>query len=278
MPQVTPPGSGDFPRELVAKGAELAAVGNCVTCHTASDGKPYAGGYPLQTPFGIVYATNITPDTETGIGRWSQDAFARAMREGVDREGRHLYPAFPYDHFTKTTDEDIRALYASVMTREPVRAHTPANTVSIPRPLVALWKAMCFEPGVYRADPARDPRWNRGAYLAEGLAHCGACHTPRNRLGAEKKRESYAGGEVGGWHAPALNASTRPSTGPDIEGLGADHGGRNSSPYFVAMELMMVWRPTSGPVLTNPCGVPLRSNTTSPGPRFSSLPSRRKSY
>lgn len=205
---VTPPIVQEFPRELVAKGAQLAAVGNCVTCHTAKDGKSYAGGFPLDTPFGIVYGTNITPDPETGIGRWSEAAFARAMREGVDREGRHLYPAFPYDHFTKTMDEDIRALYAFIMTRAPVRAQTPANTVVFPRPFVAIWKAMFFDPGVFRSDPARDARWNRGAYLSEGLGHCGACHTPRNKLGAEKKRESYAGGEVAGWHAPALNTAS----------------------------------------------------------------------
>lgn len=203
-----PPAPAAFPPQLVARGAQLAAVGNCVTCHTAKDGKPYAGGFPLKTPFGTVYGTNITPDRETGIGSWSEAAFERAMREGVDREGRHLFPAFPYDHFTKTTDEDIRALYAFMMTREPVRAEGPANTVAIPRPLVALWKAMYFERGVFRPDPAKDRRWNRGAYLSEGLGHCGACHTPRNRLGAEKKRESYSGGEVGGWHAPALNAAS----------------------------------------------------------------------
>ena len=202
-----PPGVGAFPRELVRKGAELAAIGNCVTCHTAKNGRPYAGGFPLKTPFGTVYGTNITPDPETGIGRWSLAAFDRAMRQGVDREGRHLYPAFPYDHFTKTTDEDIRALYAFVMTREPVKAETPPNTVFIPRPFIAIWKALYFEPGVYQPNPNRDPGWNRGAYLVEGLGHCGACHTPRNKLGAEKKHEHFAGGEVGGWHGPALNAA-----------------------------------------------------------------------
>jgi mono/diheme cytochrome c family protein len=202
-----PPGIAAFPRELVAKGAQLAAVGNCLTCHTAKDGRPYAGGFPLKTPFGTVYGTNITPDAETGIGRWSLAAFDRAMRQGVDREGRHLYPAFPYDHFTKTTDEDIGALYAFAMTREPVRAETPPNTVFVPRPFIAFWKALYFKPGVFQPDPNRDSRWNRGAYLVEGLGHCGACHTPRNKLGAEKKDEHFAGGEVGGWHAPALNAA-----------------------------------------------------------------------
>lgn len=204
----TPPAPQSFPPQLVAKGAQLSAIGNCVTCHTAREGKPYAGGFPIKTPFGTVHGTNITPEPETGIGLWSEAAFARAMREGVDREGRHLYPAFPYDHFTKTTEEDIRALYAFIMTREPVRARVPVNTVIIPRPLIAIWKAMYFERGVFRANPARDARWNRGAYLSEGLGHCGACHTPRNKLGAEDKRRPYAGGEVAGWHAPALDAGS----------------------------------------------------------------------
>ncbi|MGQ0547213.1 MAG: cytochrome c [Betaproteobacteria bacterium] len=203
-----PPSPATVDPELVARGAPLAALGNCVTCHTAEEGKPFAGGYAVKTPFGTVYGTNITPEPDTGIGRWSLAAFERAMREGIDREGRHLYPAFPYDHFTKVTDEDIGALYAFLMTREPVRAETPANTVIVPRPLVAIWKALFFERGALRPDPARDSTWNRGAYLAQGLGHCGACHTPRNRLGAEKKDERFAGGEVEGWHAPALNAAS----------------------------------------------------------------------
>jgi mono/diheme cytochrome c family protein len=119
---IEPPLKSSFDSAMVAKGAQLAAIGNCNVCHTASGGTPYAGGRPLKTSFGTIYGTNITPDPDTGIGRWSEAAFSRAMREGVDREGRHLYPAFPYDHFTKITDEDIRALYAFVMMRDPVRA------------------------------------------------------------------------------------------------------------------------------------------------------------
>jgi mono/diheme cytochrome c family protein len=199
------PSPASFDRTLVARGEKLAALGNCASCHTAEGGKTYAGGFPLKTPFGTVYGTNITPDPETGIGRWSEPAFARALREGIDREGRHLYPAFPYDHFTLTSDEDVRALYAFVMTREPVRQENRANTVIVPRPFVAIWKARYFEPRRYRPDPSRDARWNRGAYLAEGLSHCGGCHTPRDRLGGEKKGRDYDGGEVDAWHAPALD-------------------------------------------------------------------------
>jgi mono/diheme cytochrome c family protein len=204
--QVEPPKS--FPREQVAKGEELAHIGNCLSCHTAEGGKPYAGGTPLKTPFGTIYGTNITPDAETGIGHWSLEAFTRAMREGVDREGRHLFPAFPYDHFTRLTDEDIAALYAFVMTREPVRQENRRNSVPLPRASVGIWKSRYFERGVYKPDPARSAEWNRGAYLVEGLAHCGACHTPRNKLGAEIRDQAFAGGEVEGWHAPALNSAS----------------------------------------------------------------------
>ena len=197
-----------FPREQVAKGAELAHLGNCLGCHTAAGGKAYAGGTPIKTPFGTLYGTNITPDPDTGIGRWSLEAFTRAMRDGVDREGRHLYPAFPYDHFTKLTNDDVAALYAFLMTREPVRQENRANRVPIPRTFVAVWKSRYFTPGVYQPESGRSAEWNRGAYLVQGLGHCGACHTPRNKLGAEEKNAAFAGGEVEGWHAPALNAKS----------------------------------------------------------------------
>ncbi len=197
-----------FPREQVAKGAELAHLGNCLGCHTAEGGKPYAGGTPIKTPFGTIYGTNVTPDPDTGIGRWPLEAFTRAMREGLDLEGRHLYPAFPYDHFTKVTDDDIAALYAFLMTREPVQQENRVNRVPIPRAFVGVWKSRYFTPGVYQPDSARSAEWNRGAYLVQGLGHCGACHTPRNKLGGEEKDAAFAGGDVEGWHAPALNASS----------------------------------------------------------------------
>lgn len=206
---VEPPAAPSFDPALVAKGAELAALGDCNTCHTAPGGKPYAGGRALKTPFGTLYGTNITPDPETGIGRWPEAAFRRALREGLDREGRHLYPAFPYDYYTRLSDEDIAALYAYVMTREPVRARTPPHELRFPynaRELLGAWKALYFRPGAFQPDPRKSPQANRGAYLAEGLAHCGACHTPRNALGAELKQRAFDGGEAEGWHAPALNA------------------------------------------------------------------------
>jgi len=194
-----------FSTSEIERGANLAAVGNCVTCHTARGGKPFAGGYALKTPFGTVHGTNITPDPETGIGAWSLADFTRAVREGLDPAGRHYYPAFPYAYFTHLTDEDISALYAFVMTREPVRATTPANTVLVPRAAVAVWNSRYLHPGSIQADPSHDDAWNRGRYLAESLAHCSECHTPRDKLGGEKRDQYLSGGEAGGWHAPALN-------------------------------------------------------------------------
>ncbi|MGZ5140710.1 MAG: c-type cytochrome [Burkholderiales bacterium] len=206
-----PPARSTFDTALVARGASLAAIGDCVSCHSAPEGKPYAGGFPLHTQFGTIYGTNITPDAETGIGRWTFPAFSRAMREGVDRDGRHLYPAFPYDHFTNVSDDDLQALYAFFMTREPVRAETPQNDLMFPlnlRMLIAGWKLLYLERTGFRPDPAQSADWNRGAYLVRGLGHCGACHTPRNALGAEKRELDLAGGDAEGWHAPALNTAT----------------------------------------------------------------------
>src|SRR5215831_3317741 len=177
LPPTEPPDPSSFNLEIKQRGAELAAIGNCSTCHTSESGRPFAGGRALPTPFGTIYSTNITPDPETGIGRWSEAAFSRAMREGVDRAGRHLYPAFPYDHFTKLTDEDVKALYAFLMTREPVRAEVPANDLTFPlnfRLAAAGWKLLFFHEGRYKPDPRRDEAWNRGAYLTEAAAHCGA--------------------------------------------------------------------------------------------------------
>jgi len=206
-----PPAKSSFDPAAIKHGAELVALGNCGTCHTRADGKPLAGGRALVTPFGTIYATNITPDPETGIGRWSQEAFDRSMREGVDRRGYHLYPAFPYDHFTRLTDDDLKAIYAYLMTREPVEALMPANELPFPvniRAAVAAWKLLFLRTGVYARNGSHDDEWNTGAYLAEGIAHCGACHTPRNVLAGEKRDSAFAGGSSEGWHAPALNAQS----------------------------------------------------------------------
>ena len=208
---VDPPEVSSFPPELVTRGADLAAIGNCAVCHTTPNGKPFAGGLPVPTPFGTVFSVNITPDPDTGIGRWSREAFDRALGEGVDRRGNHLYPAFPYDHFTLVTADDRAALYAYLMTRTPVQAEAPANDLIFPlslRMLVTGWKILFLHKGPYRENAAQSAEWNRGAYLVEGLAHCGSCHTPRNFLGGEMKSASYDGADVENWHAYAINAKS----------------------------------------------------------------------
>src|SRR4029079_1996960 len=173
----------------IARGQQLAALGDCAVCHTAINGVLNAGGRPLETPFGTIHSTNITPDVETGIGAWSYPAFERAMREGIHRDGRHLYPAFSYTHFAKTTDADMQALYAYLMAQSPVRAEPSKNALAFPfnlRPLMAGWNALFHQPGAVQTDATRSEMWNRGAYLVEALGHCGACHSPRNALAAEK--------------------------------------------------------------------------------------------
>jgi mono/diheme cytochrome c family protein len=219
---VDPPAQASFDPALVTRGGELAALGNCNVCHTRPGGEPFAGGLGIPTPFGTIHSTNITPDPETGIGRWSEAAFSRSMRQGVDRGGRHLYPAFPYDHFTLVTDEDNRALYAFLMTRKAVAASPPENRLSFPfnlRLLLAGWKALYLREGPFQPDPARPAEWNRGRYLAEGLSHCGACHTPRGRFGAERREAAYAGAEVENWTAYAIDAASPAPVPWDAESL-----------------------------------------------------------
>lgn len=229
------PSPNSFPQNLIAQGAALAGAGDCAVCHTAAGGKSYAGGYGLATPFGVIYTPNITPDAQTGIGDWSEAAFDRAMHEGISRDGTQLFPAFPYDHFTKITPPDLHALYAYLMTLPPVSETAPQNTVPFPfniRYLQAGWKLLYFHAGVYQPDPSQSATWNRGAYLATGLGHCGGCHTPRNTMGAEEVRQTYHGALIDGWTAPALtaaNPSPLPWTQVDIfeylrTGASARHG------------------------------------------------------
>ncbi|MBR1121186.1 molybdopterin-dependent oxidoreductase [Bradyrhizobium lablabi] len=198
-----------FSAATIARGQQLAALGDCMVCHTAANGAINAGGRALETPFGVIYSTNITPDEKTGIGNWSYPAFERSMREGIHRDGKHLYPAFPYTHFAKATDADLQALYAFLMAQQPVRAETPNNKLAFPfnqRPLLAGWNALFHTPQTFRPDPSKSEVWNRGAYLVEGFGHCGACHSPRNKLGAEIASRYLAGGFAEGWEAPALTS------------------------------------------------------------------------
>jgi mono/diheme cytochrome c family protein len=205
---ISPPGAGRFAADQVARGAVMAAIGDCAVCHTADDGAPYAGGKPIPTPFGVIVATNITPDVDTGIGRWSEAAFRRAMRDGIARDGSHLYPVLPYPHFTRATDADIAALYAFLMTRQAVAAPRPRNRLPFPlnvRAMLAGWNLLYLRPGPWQPDPSKGSDWNRGAYLVEAVGHCGACHTPHNALGAERGAKALNGGEAEGWSAPSLN-------------------------------------------------------------------------
>ena len=217
--------AGVYSPQLLARGAALAAIGNCVACHTAEGGLPNAGGRPLVTPFGTVYSSNLTPDPTTGIGQWSFSAFQRAMRDGVSRDGHRLYPAFPFTAFSQTTDDDLQAVYAHLMSQPPAVVRVSQTRLAFPfnlRPLLGLWTALYLQPGVVptaAADPAaptakpdsgRSAQWQRGAYLVNGLGHCGACHTPRNALGAEQSGSAYLRGALAdGWEAPALGLLSR---------------------------------------------------------------------
>ena len=190
---ITPPARANFAPALVAKGEALAGGGHCAECHTAQDGQKFAGGYAMATPFGTIYSTNITPDPETGIGTWSEAAFARAVREGVARDGSLFFPAFPYNHFTGLSDDDVMALYAYFMTRAPIHAVARENSLPFPlnvRYLQAGWRLLFFRAGRFEPDTRKSAEWNRGAYLAETLGNCSGCHTPRNLLGAEKASHS----------------------------------------------------------------------------------------
>jgi mono/diheme cytochrome c family protein len=221
LPEVATPDPTSFPPEVVAHGATLASAGYCSTCHTVPGGQPLGGGYAMTSAFGTIFSTNISPDRDTGIGAWSKEAFRRSMHEGVARDGSHLFPAFPYDHFTKLSDDDVDALYAYLMTQKPVHAPARPNELVFPleiRAFQAGWKLLFFRAGRFVPSPDHDEPWNRGAYLAEALSHCSACHTPRNLLGAEQGGEArYAGASVDGWFAPALTAAN-PSPAPWTSG------------------------------------------------------------
>lgn len=200
----------------VERGKYLADAGNCASCHTLPGGAPFAGGVSFDTPFGVIYSTNITPDPQTGIGQWSVEDLRRAMHEGVARDGSHLFPAFPYTSFTRVGDADVADIYAYLRTLKPVHHKPPGNGALLMRWPMALWNWMFFRPGRFVANTARSAEWNRGAYLVEGLAHCSACHTPRNSLLAEQSDRRYEGavlqlGDAAGkahrWYAVNLTSA-----------------------------------------------------------------------
>ncbi|WP_151633257.1 c-type cytochrome [Noviherbaspirillum aerium] len=197
-------------REQAARGEYLAKAGNCMACHTTRGGNAYAGGRAIATPFGSIYSSNITPDPETGIGRWTSDDFWRAIHHGKSKDGRFLYPAFPYPNYTRVTREDADAMHAYFKTIAPVRQANREHDLRFPynqRILLAFWRTLYFTPGVHEAQPGRSAEWNRGKYLVQGLGHCSACHTSRNALGGSSS-DDLAGGMIPmlNWHASSLSA------------------------------------------------------------------------
>jgi mono/diheme cytochrome c family protein len=200
----------------VARGRYLTDAADCEACHTAKDGKPFAGGLAFKTPFGTMYSPNITPDKQTGIGAWSDAEFLRAMHEGIGRDGTRLYPAFPYAAYTYLTDEDVLAVRAYLLTLAPVTGVPPPNELGFPfnqRWLMTFWSGL-FNPSK-RFKPVADqsPEWNRGAYLSEALAHCGDCHTPRNLLEALDNKNKFAGAVVDNWRAYNITSDSASGVG-----------------------------------------------------------------
>lgn len=203
-----PPSADTFSQATLERGRQVFALGNCAICHTAADGAANAGGRAVETPFGTIWSTNLTPDPETGLGKWSFEAFERAMRHGISRDGHNLYPAFPYTSFAKISSEDMLALYAYLQTLTPVRQEIPRAQMVAPmnlRPAVAVWNLLYHDALPFEANPMRDEVWNRGKYLVEAAGHCSACHAPRNPAGAESKQ--LTGAMVKGWYAPALEGA-----------------------------------------------------------------------
>jgi mono/diheme cytochrome c family protein len=201
---------------MVDRGRYLAAAGDCAACHTADGGQPYAGGRPIPTPFGTIYSTNITPDKETGIGHWSEADFYKAMHEGVRRDGKYLYPAFPYPWYTKLSRDDVDAIEAYLQTlaaghreNKPTELHWPLSV----REVMTGWNSMYFEKGEYKPDQSKSAEWNRGAYLVQGLGHCGACHTPKNLAGGLKTKQRLEGGYGENWYATSLTNDVRDGLG-----------------------------------------------------------------
>lgn len=220
------------------RGAYLVRVGNCMACHTDRGGAAWAGGRAIDTPFGIVHSSNLTPDSITGIGDWSADDFWNALHRGRSRDGRLLYPAFPYPNYTEVTRADADAMYAYLRTVPPVRRENRPHGLRWPyssQASLAVWRALYFRPGQYEPDPERSAEWNRGAYLVRGLGHCAACHTPRNMLGASSELMDLSGGLVPmqNWYAPSLSSESEAGVAHwsvrDIARLLRDGVGRQST-------------------------------------------------
>jgi mono/diheme cytochrome c family protein len=241
--------------DAVARGAYLANAADCVGCHTDTEhhGRPYAGGRAIATPFGTFYSPNITPDPDTGIGRWSEAQFLRALRDGVRPDGANLYPVFPYTSFTKIVDADARAIWAYLSSLPPVPHRNRRDDVSFPfswRPLLTVWKLPFFNSGPFRPNPHRSAAYNRGAYLVNALAHCGECHTSRNWLGATEPSRFLSGTAHGPDGKPVPNITPDPETGignwteDDIAGV--LRGGETPDLNYVTGAMAEVVKSTAG--------------------------------
>jgi len=205
-------GTAEPSAEAIAKGKALTEIADCASCHTADPAKPCAGGKRIDTPFGGIYSPNLTPDPATGLGRWSDEDFVRALRYGVAPNGSRYYPAFPYPNFTKLIRDDILAIRAYLATLAPIRNTAPPPELRWPlnyRVLMRGWNYLFFKPGIFQPDQSRSAEWNRGGYLVEGLAHCGTCHTPKNIFGADRRGRAFAGGRVADMFAPRLDSAAR---------------------------------------------------------------------
>jgi mono/diheme cytochrome c family protein len=206
----------DDQQSQIAHGEYLARAGDCVACHSAPGGKPFAGGLYLNSPFGQISSPNITPDKQTGIGSWSDDQFYNSFHKGLNGHGSYLYPAMPYQWFTHVTRDDVLAIKAYLFSLAPVNAPRKPNHLEFPfniREGIGAWNALYFKEGTYQPDTSKSPQWNRGAYLVEGLGHCAACHTPKNAAQAPIASEAYAGGVVDNWAAPNITSDQKEGIG-----------------------------------------------------------------
>ncbi len=193
--------------ELVARGRYVALAGDCMPCHTSAANEEFAGGLALATPFGTIYSANLTPDDATGIGKWTFDDFKNAVHNGIRADGAYLYPAMPYDAFTKIEEDDLKALWAYLRSLKPVSKPPKENGLYFPfniRALMFFWRVLFFDEGYFKPDKHRSATWNRGAYLVEALAHCNDCHTPRNLMGATIPSERFEGAQIDNWYAPNI--------------------------------------------------------------------------
>ena len=220
----------------IARGAYLARAGNCQHCHTSSGAAAYSGGRSIPTPFGTLYSRNLTPDASSGLGGWSPAQFRRALHQGRSRDGGLLYPACPYDAFTRVSDEDADALFAHLQSLPPVAQPNRPHALSFPfgtQAALAVWRALYFRPGRFEPAPRQTAEWNRGAYLVQGLGHCAACHAERNLMGAMREPEALRGGLIPqqNWFAPALGGDSMPvEQQVELLQVGRSHGAATLGP------------------------------------------------